>query len=61
MGKHRKSRSVEENAKIVKYYQESGAAKACKEFNVSSAALSIVCALAQKLASNNNENCSFMG
>ena len=39
MGKHRKSWSLEEKAKIVKYYQESGSAKACKEFNVSSASL----------------------
>ncbi len=39
MGKHRKSWSLEEKAKIVKYYQESGTVKTCKEFNVSSASV----------------------
>lgn len=37
MGKHQKSWSHEEKLTIVKYYKEHGAAKASKEFNVSSA------------------------
>jgi transposase-like protein len=37
MGKHQKSWSQEEKLTIVKYYKEHGAAKASKEFNVSSA------------------------
>jgi transposase-like protein len=36
MGKHQKSWSQEEKLTIVKYYKEHGAAKAAKEFNVSS-------------------------
>jgi transposase-like protein len=35
MGKHRKSWSQEEKLTIVKFYQEHGAAKTSKEFNVS--------------------------
>lgn len=39
MGKHQKSWSQEEKLTIVKYYKEHGAAKAAKEFNVSSACI----------------------
>jgi transposase-like protein len=39
MGKHQKSWSQEEKLTIVKYYKEHGAAKAAKEFNVSSASI----------------------
>jgi transposase-like protein len=35
MGKHRKSWSQEEKLTIVKFYQEHGAAKTSREFNVS--------------------------
>ena len=39
MGKHQKSWSQEEKQTIVQYYKEDGAAKASKEFNVSSASI----------------------
>ncbi len=39
MGKHQKSWSQDEKLTIVKFYKEHGAAKASKEFNVSSASI----------------------
>lgn len=39
MGKHQKSWSQEEKLTIIKFYKEHGAAKASKEFNVSSTSI----------------------
>ena len=39
MGKHQKSWNEAEKLAVIKFYQENGAAKASREFNVSSASI----------------------